>query len=160
METIGGWVALIAATSIVGAVFASIIPSGKMKTAFSVLTGIILVCAVVSPLATEKPEIDFGGFSLELEEKKSEYKTKSEEAMRAVAEEGFQKAVLESLKEGGFEVAAVEVKCNGEYQIERVTVIIAGSFEEETVKKKVKELCKNNAEIKIKKGESDENKAD
>lgn len=80
--------------------------------------------------------------------------------MRAVAEEGFQKAVLESLEEDGCEVAAVEVKCNGEYQIERVTVTIEGSFEEETVKKKIKELCKNNAEIKIKKGESDENKAD
>lgn len=153
MENIGSWVALIAATSIVSAVFASIIPSGKMKTAFSVLTGIILVCAVVSPLATEKIEFDFESFSLELEEKKSEYKKESEKALSSVAKEGFQNAIAERLKNCGYDIKKVEVKCDGEYRIKSVKVKIDGNFDEESVRKEIESFCESGAEIKIIKGE-------
>lgn len=156
MNAIKSWAALIAATSIVAAVFLALVPGGKMRTAFSTLVGIVFVCALISPFSQSSDlSFDFDDELFSLTENGDDYINQSDEAAKAVAQSGYKKAIDSALQKLGYSDFKAEVVCGDNMAVESVEVIFADDFSEEKVNEEIKKLC-GNAQIKLSKGEEDE----
>ncbi len=156
METIKGWAALIAATSIVGAVFLALIPGGKAKAAFSTLVGIVFICAIISPFSAKSDlNFDFEDDFFALTEKNEEYLNQSSKAAISVAQSGFENALKTAFENLGYSDFQTAVECDENLKVEVVTVVFKTDFDQEKVKSEIKRICGDTA-IKLSKGESDE----
>lgn len=156
MEAIKGWAALIAATSIVAAVFLALLPEGRMKGAFSSLVGIVFVCALLSPFSEKKGfDFDFEGGLFALTEANAEYLKQNSKAATAVAQNGYENALKTAFKNLGYSDFKAEVVCTEDLKVEAVTVVFETEFDEEKVKGEIEKICGNTA-VKLSKGEPDE----
>lgn len=158
MDSIKMWTALIAATSIAGAVFTAFLPSGKMKKAFLTLVGIVFICAVVSPLASkEKIDFDFSDDIFSFSENEAEFDEKSNAAAMNVAKDGYETAIKNALEVIGYTALKVDVECNEELNAVKINVILNNAYDEKNVKSKIESICPG-AEIEVSKGEKNERK--
>ena len=158
MEAVRSWTALIAATAIISAVFTALLPPGKTKSAFMTLVGIVIVCAVISPFASDNG-LDFELFDDigALSEQKSEFKNQSDNAARKVAESGFESALRSRVSEMGYKTEDVDVICNIDCMVQSVRIVVIGEISESKLRNAVHSLCGSVNEIKIeKKGEQNE----
>lgn len=151
MGAIKSWAALAAVTAVVSAVFVSLLPSGKMKNAFSALTGVILLCALISPFSqTGKTSSDiFEDYSALFEENEELYQKKSGQTAVTVAEKGYENAVRQKLFQSSSEPQRVKVKCRSDCTVKLVEITLKEGANEKEVRRAIKEIC-NDAEIGIK----------
>lgn len=151
MASVKAWTALIAVTSIAGAVFTAFLPAGKMKKAFSTLVGIVFICAAMSPIASkEKINFDFSDDLLNFEKSEVDFAEKSDSAARTVAESGFKKAVENALESIGCSAEKIIVKCDDKPNVKTVNIVLNGDFNEQKIKSKIKSICPD-AEITVSK---------
>jgi len=156
MDSIKAWAALVAATSIVGTIFVAIIPSGKMKAAFSTLVALVLLCAVISPFSSgEKLDFDFPDELFDFSDYEKQYSEKSDEAAMAVAKSGFESAVKTAVTNLGYNLKKVSVKCDETLSVKSVEISISGDFNKNEVESAIENIC-GKAEIIFVKGEKDE----
>ena len=153
MDSVKSWVALIALTSIVSAVFCSLAPGGRMKTALSVLVGTVFVCAVLSPFWTEK-KIDFDDI-FDFEKNEINYEIQSNEGAKSVAENGYETAVKNIIEKLGYGFQKITAVCDDKLQIKKISIVMNGDFSNEKIVSEIKDAF-GEAEIEIRRGESDE----
>ena len=158
MDAIKSWTALIAATAIIGAVFTALLPPGKTKAAFITLAGVVIVCAVISPFAS-KDELDFNLLEdiQSFKEEDEEYRKKSEDTAKKIAQSGYEAAVRKRLTEMKYSVDSVDITCDGDCKVVRLKIVVSGKINEREIKEAAKVICGNISEIEIvKKGEPNE----
>ena len=156
MDSVKSWVALIALTSIVSAVFCSLAPGGRMKTALSVLVGTVFVCAVLSPFSTEKKiDFDLTDDIFDFEKNEINYEIQSNEGAKSVAENGYETAVKNIIEKLGYGFQKVTAVCDDKLQIKKISIVMNGDFSNEKIVSEIKDAF-GEAEIEIRRGESDE----
>lgn len=151
MGTVKSWAALAAVTAVVSAVFVSLLPTGKMKNAFSALVGVILICALISPFMQDtKIDSDlFDDYSAALEEDGDRFRKKSEETAVIVAQKGYENAVRERLIQDRLKAESVNVVCDGDFRAVKANLTFKKGIDEKKARHAVKEICEN-AEVNIK----------
>ncbi len=157
MGAIKSWAALAAVTAVVSAVFVSLLPQGKMKNAFLALVGVVLLCALISPLsAKSKSGFDvFEDYSSMLRKNEESYQRKSEEAAVSVAEKGYENALRQSFFQNGIEARKIKVKCKSDCSAEKAEITLEEGTDEGKVRQLSEKVLKN-AKVVIKRVEDNE----
>ena len=123
------WIVLITFVTIMSAVFLCLVPSGKLKSAFSVLCGIIIIYAAVSPfVGLDIEDVDFDAFFVTDEEVSESYSSLGENAALLAAQDSIDDAVEAILKKAGFQFEKVETQCrmqNGEIVLTEIVIYCA-----------------------------------
>ncbi len=141
METIKTWTALVAATAMAAAVFLSLLPRGKLRGAFSFLSGVLVLCAALSLFSSfEKPDFDFLSAFSDMSQSAELYEKKSAQAALAVAKSGYENAVREALEKKSFSCRSVSVECNDEFELESVSVVLDGAFDKKEIEAVIREI--------------------
>lgn len=154
---IKSWAALAAVTAVVSAVFVSLLPQGKMKNAFLALVGVVLLCALISPLsAKNKSGFDvFEDYSSMLKKNEESYQRKSEEVAVSVAEKGYENALRQSFLQNGIEARKIKVKCKSDCSAEKAEITLEEGTDEGKVRSLSEKVLKN-AKVVIKRVEENE----
>lgn len=151
MGAIKSWAALAAVTAVVSAVFVSLLPQGKMKNAFLALVGVVLLCALISPLsAKRKSGFDvFEDYSSVLKKNEESYQRKSEEVAVSVAEKGYENALRQSFLQNGIEARRIKVKCKSDCSAEKAEITLENGADEGKARQLSEKVLKN-AKVVIK----------
>lgn len=135
MENIKSLLTLVSALSVLCGAALSLVPESKLKKAYSSLTAIVLLFAVISPLTDTAgisetlKEILNSGYEYE-EQISEKYNGSVEDAF----ERGVEKALKEALAEAEIEIQSVSAECKAKQEevvISSVTVV--GDLEAEDI---------------------------
>lgn len=138
-EFLGGWVKAIAGAALVCSVALSLTPNGKVKNVLKLICGVVLICAMVSPLL--RTNIPLSSMTM------SEYRSKAQEIIEGASENNntLNRTLIEKELCAYISDKAVDM---GE-SLQSVTVGMSWSDEgywypsEVSISANVSELCKN-----------------
>ena len=155
------WIVLITFVTIMSAVFLCIVPSGKMKAAFGILCGIVIVYAAISPLVgIDIEDVDFDAIFNDDEEQSESYSSLADDAMLLAAQDSISDAVESVLKNAGLISRKIEAECeiqSGEIVLSEITVFCSfDEYEKEKAAKLLEQFCSENTRIIFVTGEKNE----
>ena len=134
--------------SMLAGIIGALIPSGKMKSAFSAFCSVVMIFYIVSPLSGINAE-GLRGFSLKNEESEEMLLSDIKTAEVILSEQMLEDALENNIRKSGFDLK-LNVSCekkDGEIKIKSITVSGCENEEDRGIVKEI--LLKNFNEIEI-----------
>lgn len=132
-EFIGDWMRSIASTALICSAALTLTPKGKVKSALQLICGLLLICAVISPIAKgDTPELSMSisEYRRQADELTAGAQKNSNELSRTIIEDELEAYILDKAKELGEGLQSVELEMRwsseGYWYPESVTVRATG----------------------------------
>lgn len=148
------WLVCIICVSAFSGLCEILIPDGKSKKAFKVVSAITLLSVFLYPLKNIDKDSLLHNFTFDLQEVSSDFQSDSDAAVISAYESGIKKALAGPLNSFGINSDCITVECRrseDEIEIKKITVYVEKSAEEtnQKIKAAIKEYLNEEIEIEI-----------
>lgn len=155
------WIVLITFVTIMSAVFLCLVPSVKLKSAFGILCGIVIIYTAVSPLVgLDIEDVDFEAIFNLNEEQSEGYSALSDNALLLAAQDSVEKAIEAKLLNAGIKSEKITAECkmeNGEIVLYEIVLYCSLSeAEKNRASNLLEEFRSKNTKIIFVSGEKNE----
>lgn len=157
MIKIKQWLISIIAVSISAGMMDILLPTGKTKKAFRVISGIVMLYVFLLPVKNVDEESLLRSFTFDRQEAEESLQSQYDMTVIDAYQKGIENAITKSLQDENIITDKIEIECkmqNGEIAIKKITVTVktGDSDTENIIRKIISEKCNLDTEIEIKRG--------
>ncbi|MGN0485620.1 MAG: hypothetical protein ACI4GB_00120 [Acutalibacteraceae bacterium] len=141
MDKVEKWCLMICAVSVFSGILISVIPDGRIKNAFRVLTSLILLYSILSPLfGISAGDIDFEGVFRTQQEKEEELRSYSAEAAAEAAGKAISETIVKKCAERGL-IITCETVCEITESAAEIKIVTVYSADTDAKKEILRKIC-------------------